>query len=328
MSPATVLRVAACLVGLIAVPLTATGRQNPDRASREMAVTFDDLPWAAVVDDRLERARPLTANLLDALRRRNVPAVGFVNEGKLVRGGAIDPDRVALLEAWIASGHELGNHTFSHLDLHTSPVEEMQADVLRGEAITRRLLDARGKLLRFFRHPFLHRGRDADTRIRFEEFLQDRGYRVAPVTIDNGDYLFAAALDRAVARGDEAEERKIVSAYLAYMTLVVEYYEQQSRAFFDREIRQVLLLHANALNARTFDDLARALEARGYAFVSLDRALLDPAYGSPEAYFGPSGISWIHRWAITLGKPGSFFAGEPEVPDWIVRAAGSERLPD
>jgi hypothetical protein len=41
---------------------------------------------------------------------------------------------------------------------------------------------------------------------------------------------------------------------------------------------QTLLLHASALNADTIDDLARRFTSRGYAFVTLDRALEDPAY--------------------------------------------------
>ena len=318
------LRMVACVVGLLSVPLFAN--QPPSPPQREMAITFDDLPWVSATDPSAERAQPLTAHLLETLRRHKVPAIGFVIESRLEQNGSLDSARVALLEAWVAAGMELGNHTYSHMDLHTSRVDDMLTDVVRGETTTRRLLEARGKSLRYFRHPFLHRGRDAETRVHFEEFLQDHGYRVAPVTIDNYDYLFAAALDRAVARDDRTAEERIIEAYLQYMMQVVAYYEQQSTALFDREIRQVLLLHANALNARTFDNLAHRLQARGYTFVSLDRALLDAAYGWPEAYFGPSGITWIHRWAITIGKRGSFFAGEPTVPDWITRASEADRF--
>lgn len=57
----------------------------------------------------------------------------------------------------------------------------------------------------------------------------------------------------------------------------------------------------------------------GYEFVSLEAALEDPAYASADDYFGPSGITWLHRWALTQGKRGAFFAGEPEVPEWIGR---------
>jgi hypothetical protein len=144
------------------------------------------------------------------------------------------------------------------------------------------------------------------------------------VTFDNADYTFAAAYDRAVARGDDPIADEIVTTYLDYMNRVVLYYEQQSRALFDREIRQVLLLHANALNAVAFDRLAAMLEGRGYVFIELDRALQDPAYRSPDTYFGPGGISWIHRWAISEGRDAAFLAGEPEVPAWIARAASPQ----
>jgi peptidoglycan/xylan/chitin deacetylase (PgdA/CDA1 family) len=275
----------------------------------------------SVTGDGVERAGPLTTTLLASLHRHRVPAIGFVNESRLERDGVVQADRVALLQAWTSAGFELGNHTYSHIDLHSATADDVIADLVRGEPVTRRVLSGKGMSLRYFRHPFLHRGRDAASRLQLEEYLQDHGYRVAPVTIDGADYVFAAALDRAIERADGETARRIESGYLAYMEAVVAYYEQQARALFGREIRQVLLLHANQLNARTFDALAKRLRAGGYRFVPLDRALGDRAYGSPEGYFGAGGISWIHRWAITLGKPSAFFAGEPGVPDWISRAA-------
>jgi hypothetical protein len=85
---------------------------------------------------------------------------------------------------------------------------------------------------------------------------------VAPVTVDNYDYMFAAAFDRARVRGDDAGRTKVTAAYLEYMERVVAFYEQQSVAIVGRVIAQTLLLHANALNAATFDDLARMLRRR------------------------------------------------------------------
>ena len=114
---------------------------------------------------------------------------------------------------------------------------------------------------------------------------------------------------------------RVVEEYLRYMERVVAYYEQQSRALLGREIPQVLLLHANALNAVALDPLLDMLERRGYDFITLERAQRDPAFDLPDTYTGAGGITWLHRWALTMGKRGSFFAGEPEVPEWIARAA-------
>jgi peptidoglycan/xylan/chitin deacetylase (PgdA/CDA1 family) len=245
-----------------------------------------------------------------------------VNEGKLAPGGRLDARRVALLKQWVDAGLELGNHSYSHFDLHTTPLAKYSADVARGDSVTRALLAAAGKPApTWFRHPMLHTGRDSATRAKFEQSIAARGYRVAPVTIDNNEYIFAAAYERA----DSATAAKIGEDYVAYMHSMIAYYEDQSVALFGREIRQVLLLHANAINADHFDEIGRTLLMRGYRFVPIARAVEDKAYRSRDTYTGPAGITWIHRWALTAGKRGSFFAKEPEVPEYVVKLSGIAR---
>ena len=284
---------------------------------RTIAVTIDDLPTAAVLGHDLQAAERTTRDLVAALERHKVPAIGFVNERKLQPSGVVEPQRVALLERWLDAGLELGNHTYSHPDLHNTPLPAFTKEVVLGEAVTRRLLSARGKKPEYFRHPFLHTGRSLETKRSLEKFLADHGYRVAPVSVDNYDYMFAAAYDRAGGRGDAAEQQKIAREYVDYMRAVVDYYERQSVKIVGREIAQILLLHASALNAATFDALASMLQSRGYRFVSLSEALKDAAYTSRDEYTGPAGITWLHRWALTKGIGGSTFAGEPAVPGWI-----------
>ena len=298
-------------------------REAAGQRRREVVVTFDDLPAVAYVvrtDDARER---ITDALVSAVGRHRVPAIGFVNEGALVSNGSINSRRVALLRRWVDAGLELGNHTYSHRGLHQSPLGVYLEDIARGDSVTTVLLQSVGRRPRYFRHPFLHLGRDLETRQTVERFLADRGYQVAPVTIDNSDYIFASAYERAVERADTIGQHRIATAYVSYMEAVFAYYEQQSMALLGRELPQVLLLHANLLNADHFDALAGMIARRGYTFVSLDRALADPAYRSKDSYTGPSGISWLHRWALTQGKRGAFFAGEPMVPDEIVKAASA-----
>jgi peptidoglycan/xylan/chitin deacetylase (PgdA/CDA1 family) len=287
-------------------------------AAREVAITFDDLPIAGVLRRDIASSRALTERLLRAIAAHHMPVVGFVNESQLGGdGGAVDPDRVALLRRWLDAGIELGNHTYSHADFHTASLAEFEADVIRGEATTRRLLEDRGRTLRFFRHPFLHTGRDLATRAAFERFLAERGYRVAPVTIDNDEYVFAGAYDRTLQRGDAATARRVADAYVPYMEAKVAYFERNEQELFGRAIRHVLLVHANMLNAERFGDLASMFERRGYQFVTLDRALDDPAYASEDTYTGAGGITWLHRWALTRKMPKTFFAGEPETPAFV-----------
>lgn len=303
-------------VGAWSLPHRAEGQAAPARA---VVVTFDDLPTVsrnfATPADR-ER---ITRQIVATITGHHIPAVGFVNEGKLYADGVLDPSRVDLLRQWTRAGIELGNHTFSHLDLHTAPLADYLRDIERGDSLTRIVMAESGRKPRYFRHPFLHTGRTPDVRNRVAKTLARRGYAVAPVTIDDGDYIFAAAYDDALGRRDSVEATRIGDEYVAYMARVFAYYEAQSLAIVGRSFPHVLLVHASVLNADRFGEVARMIERRGYAFVPLDRALGDSVYRSADTYAGAGGISWLHRWALTRGLRGAVFAGEPEVPAGIAR---------
>ena len=43
---------------------------------------------------------------------------------------------------------------------------------------------------------------------------------------------------------------------------------------------------------------------------NVSRSIVGPVVGN-------SGITWIHRWALTKGMAKSFYAGEPEVPAFV-----------
>ena len=217
---------------LLSAALAAYGA-TASAADRTVAVTFDDLPGPAValLASDVPTLRENTRKLLAAFRDATVPVVGFVNEGKLFVEGetpAVAEQRIDVLRSWVADGHELGNHTYSHRSLNTQPLDGFEQDVVRGEAVTRRLLAGRSAL-RYFRHPFLHVGLDLDKRRAFETFLAGRGYTIAPVTIDNDEYIYAAAYADARRRGDEALATRLADDYLRYMETVFAFVEGVSR---------------------------------------------------------------------------------------------------
>ena len=284
---------------------------------RTVAFTFDDLPMSRDGAYGLARMQDVTTRLLGQLTSAGIVAVGFVNEDKLDRGGD-RPARVALLEQWLDAGMELGNHTYAHVSFWTTPLDEYQRQVLRGERVTRALLAERGKEPRYFRHPYLNSGPDLRTKDAFERFLAEHGYRVAPVTVDNLDVTYALAYDKAHQQGDSALMRRIGGAYVEHMGDSFAFSEALSRRVLDREPAQVLMLHANALNADYLDELVAMLQARGYGFVPTEQALRDPAYRSRDTYTGRRGLSWLQRWAITRGEePGR----EPREAEWVRKAA-------
>ena len=277
------------------------------RAGRE--VTVDDLPAS---HGDLTKMREITSKLLDAFRRHGVPAVGFVNEGKLYVRDEMD-ERAALLRAWLDAGHDLGNHTFSHILIDRHPLAAYQEDVIRGETVTRMLLSERGRRLRYFRHTQLRTGPTEEYRRGLSAFLAARGYTVAPITLDNQEWVFAQVYARAKAAGDGQAAARVVEGYLKHMEEVFDFYERLSSETLGYEVRQTLLLHANELNADHFDALARMIKRRGYTFVTLERALEDKAYALPEAQHA-RGLSWLHRWMLAKGHP---LRLEPREPDWL-----------
>jgi peptidoglycan/xylan/chitin deacetylase (PgdA/CDA1 family) len=304
-----------CLALLSSLLAAATSRG----AERVVAVTFDDLPAVSPVANDVATLRAMTRKLLDAVGKRRIPAVGFVNEGKLQAqsGGADVAGRTALLQQWVDAGLELGNHAYSHPDLNRMPLEEFQADVIKGEVVTRRLLEAKGRKLRYFRHPFLHVGDTLEKRRAFEAFLAGRGYEVAPVSVDNDEYVYAAVYADALRKGDAAAAKRIGDDYVRYMDEVFTFFEGAAQRTLGREMRHVLLLHANALNADRFGELADALARRGYRFVTLERALEDAAYRQPDSFVGTPGNSWLNHWEVTAGrKP----VPTPAAAAWISEA--------
>ena len=295
----------------------ATAAQPP--AARAVAITFDDLPFAAVPAEDNASLTRMTHKLLLHLQTGRVPAVGFVNEAKLYREGSLDPARVDLLRSWLHAGFELGNHTATHPSLNRVPLDAFEADLLQGETVTRPLMQSEGRTLHWFRHPFLHLGTTPEVRNAFQGFLAAHGYTVAPVTVNNSEWLFAVAYSRALAQGDSDTAQRIGAAYVPYMNAAFARAEQQALDLFGRPIPHVLVLHANALNADYFDALAAMLRQRGYRFIELADALKDSAYASTIGYSGFDGESWLELWSRQAGLRPSH---QPPVPGFVMQWAG------
>jgi hypothetical protein len=150
-----------------------------------------------------------------------------------------------------------------------------------------------------------------------ERYLDKHQYIIAPVSIDNSEWVFAFAYEKALQKGDNRLAERVASSYIKYMDSMFAYYEDQSRKLFGYEIRQILLIHANLLNSHHLNRLAKVIKKRGYTFIPLAKALEDKIYTSKDTFTGAGGITWIHRYAITQGKRGKIFAGEPEVPKFV-----------
>ena len=306
-------RVLAGLLLGILVPMVLVLAQIPP--AKTMAITFDDLPKSSGMDD-LESVRRTTDAILAVLKAHKAPAVAFVNEGKLYAGPAMVAERAALLQSWVSAGVPLGNHTYSHFDLNDVPLEKYQDDIVRGERTSTRLMrGAPGP--RWFRHPYTHTGPTREIKEALEKFLAGRGYRIAPFTIENSDWVFSAAYAKATRGGDDALAGKIRGAYLEHTDTMLDWYESLASDTFKRDIPQILLIHANDLHADALDALLSRIQKRGYRWTTLEAAMKDAAYATADTFVGTSGPSWLHRWRVSVRLP-SRLQDEPDPPQWVV----------
>ncbi len=273
---------------------------------KAVCITVDDLPGT---NDTAGAHSYVMSRLTNYFSSNDIPAIGFVNEYKLYSEDTLILYKVELLERWADNGLELGNHTFSHIFINQASLDEYKQDVIKGEKVTGRILREQEKQLHYFRHTQLRTGPTDEYRRELDEFLRSRGYQVAPVTIDNDEYIYAYCYTRA----DSETKKKIAEDYLNYMTSVCVYYERLAYEFLGYHIPQTLLIHANELNADYILELTDVFRNRGYQFISLEEALKDQVYMLPVGTH-QRGPSWIHRWMLAKGQSP---APQPEVSEYI-----------
>ena len=196
---------------------------------------------------------------------------------------------------------------------------QYEEDVIRGETVTRMLMAEKSRPLRYFRHTQLRTGPTTEYRVGLGTFLRNRGYTVAPVTVDTQDYMFAAVYADAKHRGDVALQGRVLDEYRAYVRENFSFHERLAVEVLGREVRHVVLLHVNHLNADLIDELLATLKKRNYSFMSLEEALQDPAYARPEPTTR-KGWSWIQRWILAEGGEAR---PEPREPPWVTDAVGT-----
>jgi len=286
-----------------------------------VAITIDDLPFVRMNLFNDKELIQKTDKLLTAIKSQNAPATGFVNLSKVYKSGELDSVRFNLLRQWIDKGFDLGNHTFSHPDYNYVSYNYFISDIEKNEPLLNSLLAEYHKSMTYFRHPYLHRGNNKAKADSLAAYLLNRNYIEAPVTLDNAEWIFAAAYDSVLKTSDLKMADMVGSEYLIYMESKVKYYEGQSDKLFGRNIRQILLVHANSLNSDYMGKLLQMFVKNGYTFVNLETALKDELYKTEDHFYKNGGISWLDRWAITQGKNKDFFQGEPVCPESIMKLA-------
>ncbi len=251
-----------------------------------MCITFDDLPVVRV-HDRIQRLM-ITDDIFYTLEEFGVIAAGFVV------GDNIEGD-LDILESWLDAGHTLGNHTFSHPDLSEVPAELFINDIRKGEEAIEKILVAAKQKKRYFRYPSLHTGNTFNAKEAVADFLEAQDYIVVPVSIDTDDFAYNLQYEKIEQTGDSLKIIQLGNEYIDHIMERLEAAEQLSEDLLGRQVKHILLLHANRINSTFLADLLAEFSALGYKYISLDNALTDPVYSMPDTYIGPKGLSILER---------------------------------
>lgn len=288
-------RVRLLLTLLMALLCTAM----PALAQKRIALTFDDVPRTPgaflTVDQRTEK-------LIAALEKGGVEqAAFFVNPGSLVQPqGAGGTGRI---DAYVAAGHVIANHSFSHPALTAMAAEDYLADIDRAEA----WLKPRAGHRPWFRFPFLNEGRqDKVKRDAIRAGLAARGLRNGYVTAESSDWHMETLTIAAKAAGKTMNMDALRDLYVESHVGAAEFNEALAIKATGRPFIQVMLLHETDLAALFVDDLAAALKAKGWTIVTADDAYADPIAASAATVDVPAAQGTLTEalaWAQGLPAP-------------------------
>jgi peptidoglycan/xylan/chitin deacetylase (PgdA/CDA1 family) len=263
------------LIALAASSIVVHG-QEP----KQMAITFDDLPFGYARNLTAVEQREAVTRVLATLDKHRIKATMFVI------GQAITDANRGLLDLVSQAGHAIGNHSFSHRDLGLVSAEEYVRDIQDGG----NAISPWQKGGHYFRYPYLRQGNTAEKRDTVLAWLALRGIVVAPVTIDNNDFHYNRLLVDGKAEGGTTNVR---DAYLDHMMKMTAYYEAKGREMVGRPIKHVLLLHMNYLNSLYLDDLLQRFRDDGWSFITVEEALKDDVYRLKYDYAGVQGAGHL-----------------------------------
>lgn len=245
---------------LISISLTTALAQT----TKQIAITIDDLPFVGSANNhpaKLQRERDRFIAIMNALKEKNAPATGFVI------AGTIEKDQWQLLEEFAQSGFTIGNHTYSHPSLNSISAQSYIENIEKADKI----LDPIISHPKYFRYPYLAES-SGQKKQDVYDYLNEKGYIIAPVTIDSKDFKFNNQLFRIPYRQRPANLPSLKKRYIAYIWKQTERAERISEQKGEPN-QHILLIHANLINAHAIGDIIDMYRQKGYTIVSLDAVM-------------------------------------------------------
>ncbi len=217
---------------------------NPEH--RQLAITIDDLPIESLYFQKIAQS----------LKDHKAPAIGFVI------ANAVNDSNLVDLKQFLKDGFEIGNHSYSHMNLRKNTASSYIADVDHADKILSPLMTG----IKYYRYPYLAKARWRKKQ-RVYDYLAKNHYVIAPITIDSKDYEFNAELMKSPNQSQSEYLKQMKKRYFDFV------WQQTLKAEKKQCTRQILLLHANQLNSYFLNDLLTMFEQHGYHFIRLQDAL-------------------------------------------------------
>ncbi|MBI5267304.1 MAG: polysaccharide deacetylase family protein [candidate division Zixibacteria bacterium] len=285
-------RIRTMLIWAFAFGCLAPFAQGQQR-EKKMAVTFDEVPMAETFVEI--NGASLTRRILEALRKVEAPATGFVV------GDKVAPN-ADLIGEWLNAGHTLGTMTLSNQDFTEVSVGEFMRQVKMGDEALEPILSRFGQKKRYFRFPFLHYGPTRTAKAKARQLIEAKGTIIAHVTVISDDYLYNLRLEKLGKHTDSARVLSLMNEYINHVLDELTRQEQLALQVAGKPVVQILQLRANWLNALFGWELLNAIKNEGYKFVTLNAALADPAYTITERYDGNRGVGYLDMVELSKKK--------------------------
>lgn len=241
-------------------------------SAMEIAITVDDLPENGELAADTTRLK-MADKMLKVFKDHHISQVyGMLNASPVNK----DKSNLLILQKWIKQGNLLGNHTYSHLDLAKVSTEEYLSDIQKNEPLLIQLM--KGKNYKYFRYPYLSEGNTQEKRDHIRQFIFSHHYKIAPVTVDFFEYEWNDPYVRCLNKKDRKSIVWLKQNYLIQSLNALTIAHELSMLLFQRDIKNILLIHINEMTADMLDKLLTAYEKHGVKFISLPEALTDEVY--------------------------------------------------
>ena len=172
----------------------------------------------------------------------------------------------------------------------------------------------------WLRYPYLHEGDTPDKRHAVRRFLQERGYRIAQVTMSFDDYAYNDPYARCRAKDDKAAIDWLKESYLQRAAESLSAAQAAARRLYGRDIAHVMLLHIGAFETVMLPRLLDLLDERRFELVTLPEAERDPAYAVDPDVALEGGATLLEQMAKAKG-----LTTPPRTDDALARLGGQCR---